>query len=238
MKAWIRQNVDAMVHMIYPKVCMQCGWDLFEDENCLCLKCQMTLPTAAPTLYHPQILQLFYGRCSWKHGILFLKMEKSGGVRDLIHALKYHDSPEVGEYLGERWGRYLRRVHAELPWDAVIPVPMHPKKEKQRGYNQCDSIVQGFVQGSGLPSLKGVLARTQWKESQTFKGRWERGSNQINPFSVVDVDAIHGKRILLLDDVVTTGATLEWCYKALEKVPNVHCSVGALAYPVHNRVSG
>jgi ComF family protein len=237
MKAWVRQNVEALVHLIYPRVCRQCGWDLFEDENCLCLKCQMTLPTTAPTLYHPQMLQLFYGRCNWEHGILYLKMEKTGGVRELIHALKYHDSPEVGEYLGERWGSYIRKVHPTLPWDVVIPVPMHPKKVKQRGYNQCDSIVQGFIKGSGLVGLNGVLVRTQWKESQTFKGRWERGANPINPFAVMDENALKGKRVLLLDDVVTTGATLEWCYKALEKVPNIRCSVGALAYPVHNRVS-
>jgi len=197
----------------------------------------MTLPTTAPTLYHPQILQLFYGRCNWEHGILYLKMEKTGGVRELIHALKYHDSPEVGEYLGERWGSYIRKVHPMLPWDVVIPVPMHPKKVKQRGYNQCDSIVQGFTKGSGLVGLNGVLVRTQWKESQTFKGRWERSANPINPFAVVDENALKGKRVLLLDDVVTTGATLEWCFKALQQVPNIQCSVGALAYPVHNRVS-
>jgi ComF family protein len=237
MKTWLRKNADALLHLIYPRVCMQCGWDLFEDEHCLCLKCQLSLPTVAPTLYHPQLLQLFYGRCEWQHGILFLKMEKTGGVRDLIHALKYHDAPEVGQYLGERWGRYLIKFHPRLPWDVVIPVPMHPKKEKQRGYNQCDAIVEGFIKSTGLEFWKGALIRTQWKESQTNKGRWERNAVHDNPFQVPDPSLLMGKRVLLLDDVVTTGATMEWCYQALKKVPNIQCSVGALAYPIHNRVS-
>jgi predicted amidophosphoribosyltransferase len=237
MKNWLSESVDALLHLIYPRICMQCGWDLFEDEQCLCLKCQLLLPTAAPTLYHPQLLQLFYGRCDWYHGILYLKMEKTGGVRDLIHALKYHDAPEVGQYLGERWGKYLLKFHPNLPWDIVIPVPMHPLKEKQRGYNQCDAIVEGFTNVTGLQSCRGALIRMHLKESQTNKGRWERNDTHRNPFYVPDLSLLMGKRVLLLDDVVTTGATMEWCYQALKRVPGIQCSIGALAYPIHNRVS-
>lgn len=225
---------NAFVHMIYPRVCAQCGWDLYEDEQTLCLKCWLTLPKAAPSLRHPHILQLFFGRCNWEMGILFLKMEKSGGVRNLIHDLKYHDYPDIGHYLGEQWGQELLKCHGHLPWQGIVPVPMHHKKKRQRGYNQCDHIASGFSKATNIPVLSNALIKVHDAVSQTKKGRWERMGQ--NPFKIAEQEVLEGKHILLLDDVVTTGATLLLCYEALKEAKGIQCSVGALAYPIHNRL--
>ncbi len=224
----------ALLHLVYPRVCAQCGWDLYEDEEMLCLKCWMTLPKAAPTLCHPHLLQLFFGSCQWEMGILYLKMEKSGGVRQLIHDFKYHDSPEIGHYLGLKWGEFLLQYHPHLPWNGIVPVPMHPKKRRSRGYNQCDSIAAGFSSATGIPIIHHALIKSHHVDSQTKKGRVARMN--INPFSVTNPALLEGKHILILDDVVTTGATLSCCFQALSKVSGLRCSAGALAYPIHNRL--
>jgi ComF family protein len=230
----IRSLSKALLHLVYPRVCAQCGWDLYEDEETLCLKCCLTLPKAAPTLYHPHLLQLFFGSCQWEMGILYLKMEKSGGVRQLIHDLKYHDRPEIGYYLGLKWGQFLLQYHPYLPWNAIVPVPMHPKKMRRRGYNQCDSIAAGFSNATGIPIFNGALIKSHHSESQTKKKRMARMNT--NPFRVVNPTLLEGQHILLLDDVVTTGATLSCCYQALSEVNGLRCSAGALAYPIHNRL--
>ena len=227
---------ESLLHLVYPRNCVSCGWDLYAEEECLCLKCSLTLPISAPTLCHPQMLELFFGRCHWENGILFLKMEKTGTVRQLVHSLKYQNNPDVGVYLGKIWGAQLKRCHPELPWDLVVPVPMHPAKKKARGYNQCDAIAQGFSISTGIPVEYDVLERIILKESQTVKGRRERGMQNENPFSAKKPRKTMGKRVLIMDDVVTTGATLESCYRAIQEIHPIHCSVGALAYPIHNRV--
>lgn len=221
--------------MTFPKTCLSCGWDLYEGEEVLCYSCFYNLPRASSTLDHTYLERVFWGRCRWRHALGFLKMEKTGVVRELIHALKYKNQPEVGIYLGEKLGKEFAKVQAHLPWDCIVPVPLHPKKLISRGYNQCFKLALGLSKAWGIPIREDVLFRSIQSESQTKKNRLSRLDLQYNPFYASESLSIRGWRILIVDDVVTTGSTLEQCYRALEN-RGAELSVATFALPVHNRI--
>jgi len=232
----VQQYLLSLLRLIYPKNCALCGWDLYQNEEGLCMRCLHTLPKTKVMLNHPQMKRIFFGRCSWEEHWFFLKMEKSGPVRDALHELKYRNGQAVGKALGKDWAQKMERFYGIPSWDVIVTVPMTKEKKKKRGYNQCDCLAEPMSERWNIPIEEGVLIKKTGNVSQTLKSRMMRNAMTENPFEVVDPACWEGKHILLLDDVVTTGATLEQCYTALMQIKGVRLSMAALAIPVHNRL--
>jgi ComF family protein len=158
-------------------------------------------------------------------------MPRNGISHRLIHRLKYHGDQEVGERLGALFADELLQSSRMKEIDVIVPVPLHPKKLHVRGYNQCDCIARGMAETLGVEVSLNNLTRTHFNASQTRRGRISRWSNVKDIFWVREPEKFEGKRILLIDDVITTGATIEACAMALRKIKDVQLSVGALAVP-------
>jgi len=170
-----------------------------------------------------------YGQVRFDHVLAYLKFYKSGITQSLLHQLKYDNCPEIGEMVGRWFGYLLVEKNLTEKFDLLIPVPLHKKKSHQRGYNQSERIASGIAETSGINLAVKTILRTRMNESQTNKSRVERWQNVEDIFAVIKPELIEDKRILLIDDVITTGATIESCAMALEKSNAKSISAGALA---------
>ncbi len=177
------------------------------------------------------IEKLFWGRVDLHAATAFVSMPHNGISHRLIHRLKYHGDQEVGEKLGALLAAELLASERMCNVDLIVPVPLHPKKLHVRGYNQCDCIARGMAEIMEAEVSVNNLTRTHFSASQTRRGRISRWSNVKDIFWVREPEKFEGKRILLVDDVITTGATIEACAIALGKINNVELSVAALAVP-------
>lgn len=166
----------------------------------------------------------FYGRVELLFAWSYLYFHQDGIAQKLLHYLKYKNTPDVGIELGKRYAYEIKSVLENYHLDMIIPVPLHFKRLKKRGYNQSEKFAQGISLVTGIPVING-LKRTKATSTQTAKNRVERWSNVDNIFKI-DKEEIKGKRVLLVDDVITTGATIEACVQELE---NANCKVGVLA---------
>lgn len=226
----MRKIFNDLLHLFFPKLCMLCQTPLVGGEEHICLKCLCDLPrTGHNFLEENPATYLFGGKVPVYHAAAFLHYEKGGHVQLLIHSLKYHDNREIGFRLGRMAGlRYQKAILSDRP-DLLLPVPLHPKKRKQRGYNQSEWIARGLNTLLKLPIDTTSLRRTKETETQTHKQTYDRWLNMQDIFSVVDSEALAGKHILLIDDVITTGSTIGACAEALLTIPGVRVSVLAIA---------
>ncbi|WP_336246174.1 ComF family protein [Cognataquiflexum nitidum] len=144
----------------------------------------------------------------------FLRFSKKGASQSLLHQLKYKNKPEIGIELGRLYGNILRQSGFSQNWDHIVPVPLHPLKKKKRGYNQSEQFAKGLSEALNIPVALSLI-RVQFTETQTRKSRMERIENVAEVFDVDSLDEIKGKRLLLVDDVMTTGATLITCANVL-----------------------
>lgn len=197
--------------LFFPRYCLACSGALVRGEDIMCTHCLSSLPK---TNYHlateNPVKERLAGRLPVKHALVFLKFRKSGIVQRLLHELKYNNHPEVAVRLGMAYGKeILTRCSNEF--DVIIPVPLHALRKRRRGYNQSSKFAQGLSEALGVPWDESVSVRRVQTTTQTRKSRLERWENVKDAFSVTSADRIAGKRILLVDDVITTGATLEAC---------------------------
>jgi ComF family protein len=203
------------------------------NERLICTECYILIPR---TNYHLKpdnpVSQLFWGRCMIEQAAAFSFYTRDSRIRRLIHQLKYKGIREVGPELGRIYARTLKSSGFLNDIDLIIPVPLHPSKKRQRGYNQSDLISLGISEVSGIPMESDLLVRKTVSKTQTRKTRYDRWINVEDIFRVTDQDRIENMHILLVDDVITTGSTLEACASELLKVENVKVSVAALAYSV------
>jgi ComF family protein len=220
--------------LFFPVYCTACGQTLIIGEESLCLKCQVALPR---TYMHDdrgnRLEKLFWGRVDIRAATAFLKMPRQGVVHHLIHELKYHDNKNIGIRLGKLFGLELKSSQTMNEFDAIIPVPLHQQKLYTRGYNQCDCIAEGLEQVLGIPTIRDNLVRIKYNDSQTRMGRYQRWENVETIFNVREPQSLKDLRILLVDDVITTGSTIESCANALNLIPGLKLSVASLALPVH-----
>jgi len=217
--------------LIYPRVCCGCGQTLFKHEGAICNLCYVSLPKSNFHL-HPDnpVQKIFQGRADVAFAGSFLLFRKKGSVQKMLHALKYRSKPEVGHLLGKWYAQDLKSSGSVPACDLIIPVPLHPKRVRKRGYNQSEHIARGLAEELNIPVMNGVLLKKHFTETQTFKSREERWQNTINSFEIMSPDLIKGKNILLVDDVITTGATTEACILQLNKVSGGTVSVASIAY--------
>ncbi|WP_435357607.1 ComF family protein [Emticicia sp. SJ17W-69] len=203
---WFKHLLD----IIYPRSCEACGESLLGGENLICINCLVNLPrTNSHIIQRESISKKFWGKIPVSNTLSFLKFSKKGKVQQLLHGLKYGNKPELGKSLGQLYGTDLKEVELEKKIDILIGVPLHPTKLQQRGYNQADCIAEGLSLAMGIPMEKSAVIRITHTNSQTKKTRFERFQNVENIFKIVDVEKIKGKRIAIVDDVLTTGSTIE-----------------------------
>ncbi|MFN0031418.1 MAG: ComF family protein [Flavobacteriales bacterium] len=230
MKKWFTHFFE----LLFPRVCGACGKSLVQYEDTLCLHCEVQLPR---TRMHDEadnrIEKLFWGRADIQAATALLKMPKKGIAHHLIHELKYNNNETVGSKLGTMLGHELKASHRMNQFDCVIPVPLHPRKKSMRGYNQCDSIADGVAKALKTEVSKDNLVRQVFNNSQTRRKRYERWENVNSIFKVKHPDELKNKHVLLVDDVITTGSTIEACAMELTKIEGLKLSVATLAMPVH-----
>lgn len=216
--------------LIFPKVCYACGKSLFKKEDCICTYCHYHLPK---TNFHLDpdnpVQKLFWGRANIQAASAMYLFNKGGKVQRLIHQLKYRGKQEIGISLGRYYGKELKKAPLFSSADIVVPVPLHLKKLRKRGYNQSELFARGLSESLEVENESSLLIREHVSDTQTKKSRFDRWKNVEEIFKVTDPGKAAGKHILLADDVVTTGATLEACANKLLEIPGTKVSVVAIA---------
>lgn len=225
----LKEIKDSFLHIIFPHVCDGCGSDLLNAESRLCIRCFASLPETNFELhFNNPVEKIFWGRLPIVEATAQFYFTKESLIQHLMHQFKYKGNKDLGLQLGVMMGNSLKSSPRFKGIDALIPLPLFPSKEKKRGYNQATVLCEGIVEMFHLPVLTNVIARPQHTETQTKKGRIERWNNIEGKFQLRHAEAIQNKHLLLVDDVVTTGATLEACANELLKAGNVKLSIATL----------
>ncbi|HEX2684522.1 MAG TPA: phosphoribosyltransferase family protein [Ferruginibacter sp.] len=231
MIAQLKNIVQSTLHLFYPHNCTGCGSDLLPPGNQLCLTCIHQLPhTHFAGIPNNPVEKYFWGRIPLVAAYSQFYFSKEFLIQRLIHELKYRDNTDIGFYLGEMMGTTLLKCDRFKDLDALVPLPLYPDKEHKRGYNQATVICNGVAAVMNIPVLNGAVIRKLATETQTRKHRTERWENVRSSFKVERENELSGKHVLLVDDVVTTGATLEACGSAMLQATNCRLSIATLAY--------
>lgn len=216
--------------LFFPHCCLLCGSQLVPGEKVLCLKCLSELPRTGFHLQENNAVERnFWGKFQIEHATSFLYYAKGGDVRQLLYELKYHGNKEVGEVMGRVMAAELMPARFFDGIDLVIPVPLHRRKRRQRGYNQSECLARGISAITGIPMNAGIVIRNRYTDTQTHKGQYERWENVRNLFACISPELLEGKHLLLVDDVLTTGATVVSCADAFRDIPGLRISVLTLA---------
>ena len=220
-----------VLHLFFPNICITCDAKLLQSEKIICTLCRHDLPIICYKSYKDnKITKAFYGRIPIEKAMAFLFYRKDGKTKQLIHALKYKGNQKVGAFIGDWFGYLLKKSNEFKDIDCIIPVPLHPKKFRKRGYNQLTTFGFRLSEHLEKPYVENILIRTSASKTQTFKQRFERFSNNATKFNVTNLSSLKNKHVLLIDDVITTGATLEACCNELLTAENVKISIVTMAY--------
>jgi len=225
----LKEIKESILHIVFPHVCDGCGSDLLNVESRLCIRCLASLPeTNFEQHSNNPVEKLFWGRMPIVNASAQFYFTKESLMQHLMHQLKYKGNKELGLQLGRLMGNALKSASRFHEIEALIPLPLFPSKEKRRGYNQATILCEGVAEILHLPVLTNIITRPQHTETQTKKGRIERWRNIEGKFQLIHPLKIQNKHILLVDDVVTTGATLEACGNELLKADHVKLSIATL----------
>jgi ComF family protein len=224
----LKEIKDSVLHLLFPHICTGCGSDILHEESVLCMRCIDAMPETNFEL-HPDnpVEKIFWGRLPLAGATAQFYFTKESLMQHLMHQFKYKGNKELGMQLGKIMGEQIKKS-ARFEADALVPLPLFAAKEKRRGYNQAAILCEGMAEAMNLPVLDKIISRPQHTETQTKKGRIERWKNMEGKFILSDADAIKNMHLLLVDDVVTTGATLEACGNELLKAENVRLSIATL----------
>jgi ComF family protein len=225
----IKDLRNGIVHLLYPDLCEGCSKPLISGEHVLCMGCATMLPE---TNYHyadnNETALRFAGRVPFEKATSLAYFTDDGLLQHLLHGLKYRGQIENGKYLGARLAAALKDGGWLNGIDAVMPVPLHASRQQERGYNQSAIIAKAM----GLITDEVSLMRVRKTESQTTKTRAERADNMQGAFKLADNNNLSGKHILILDDVLTTGATIEACANVLQTAQNVKISIATIGIAI------
>jgi ComF family protein len=216
-----------LLGIFFPKLCIGCNRTLLKNEEFVCTSCLYDLPV---TNYHLQkenaLEKTFWGRIPVENAFAFLQFRKGNITQRLLHELKYKGNKELGILIGTLYGAELKKhIHSI---DAIVAIPLHPTKLRKRGYNQSDFFAEGLANQLQIENLSPHVIRKKATETQTKKSRFERWENVSDVFELRNPDAFREKHILIVDDVITTGATIEACAKTLNTI-NSKISVASIA---------
>ena len=222
--------IQNLINLFFPKVCLACTSAMADNEEYICTNCRHDLPV---TNFHldnsEEVNKLLYGRVKIENGTALLRFHKKGIVQHLIHNLKYKGHQEVGEFLGAWLGEELKTIDEYQDIDIVIPVPLHKRKQRKRGFNQVEKFAKEIADSLNAQYSDSVLIKISNTKSQVNKSRLARWTDSNEIFSVQNLGDIKNKHILLVDDLITTGATVEACANQLLKAKNIKISVATMA---------
>lgn len=223
--------LKAFSGLFFPDICYACGSDLLGKHQLLCLHCLHQLPyTEFERLPGNPVEKIFWGRLPVQSAGSLVYFTKGSAIEKLLHQLKYRNKKEVGYYCGRLMGEALKRSGRFTGLDGIVPLPLFKKRERQRGFNQARLLCEGMSQALAIPTLIDVVERSESTETQTHKNRVERWLNMQHRFQIIDESYLTNKHVLLVDDVITTGATLESCGQEMLRTPGIQLSVFTLAF--------
>jgi len=229
----IQSAFTDFLHLFFPHVCAGCGSDVIDTGHQLCLHCLSDLPA---TNFYQQpgnpVEKKFYGRLPVRNAASGYFFTKDSLIETLIYELKYKGNKAIGFYMGQMLGTLLLENERFNEVDAIVPLPLNARRLKKRGYNQSRVLADGITTVWHKPIIDNVVIRKVNTETQTHMGRITRWENMDGVFAVADPAVIQNKHLLLIDDVVTTGASLEACGAEIIKVPGTTLSIGTLAYTI------
>jgi ComF family protein len=222
-----------LLHLFFPYRCCGCGTDLLSENNLFCFYCQAYMPlTGFESFPANPIEKIFWGRAEIMTATAYLYFTGGSSVQHSLHQLKYKGRKEIGIYFGQQMGKQLKQSGRFNACEIIVPLPLFAAREKIRGYNQATMIAAGIAQQLKIPVVQDAVFRVKKTETQTHKSRIQRWKNMESTFEIRDPARINGRHVLLVDDVVTTGASLEACAGVLLIVPGVQVSIACLAHTV------
>jgi ComF family protein len=223
--------INDFMSLIYPRRCEACGNALYQHEHFICSFCHVNLPRSNyHLLQENEILKLLAGRVPLRLASSFFVYEKKGRVQGMLHAIKYQDQKELGAYLGRLYASGASEKAVFEGIDVIVPIPLHRKKLRSRGYNQSEWFARGLSEVLGKPLDTTSLVRVAHTATQTRKKKYERWENVEGIFRLADRYSLGGKHVLLVDDVITTGATIEAAWLALKESAATSLSVLSIAF--------
>jgi len=212
----LRAIAASFSHLFYPSICFACGKKEIEDREFICLDCSISLPyTGFEQIRDNPVEKLFWGRCRIQFASSSFYYVEKTSLQQLIHQVKYKEQEKLGIYLGQKMGSRLQFTFERNEVDLLIPMPLHPKKLKSRGYNQASLLCEGITNKTGCAFDETALIRTENTSTQTKKTRMDRWKNVNEVFAITKQENILDKNIVLVDDVITTGASTEACAQTL-----------------------
>jgi ComF family protein len=227
----LKSYSSALLSMVFPNLCVVCANHLLAHEKGICKPCENHLPI---TNYHLMasnaVERIFWGRVKIEYAASHIFYRKGENSQKILASIKYKGNKVLGERMGELMGESLTQAHWHNQVDCIVPVPLHPKKMKSRGFNQCEVIAKGLSKTTKIPTDFQLLKRLSHTETQTRKARFDRFTNMSHAFGINTEKKISPKHFLLIDDVVTTGGTLEACASQLLTIPNAKVSILTLGY--------
>ena len=217
--------------LLFPRLCLACEQPLLLEENFVCLHCELLLPkTDLHLRKQNHLTEKFSGRLPLETASAFFYFSKAGKAQHLIHQIKYNDKREAAISLGYQYGEILTEMPHFQAFDTLIPVPLHPRKQIYRGYNQAEMFAKGLSESMKISMETKALVKVKMTDSQTRKSKFERLQNVEDVYELTDPSVLKGKKVLIVDDVLTTGATIEACALAiLEKLPDIKLGFVTLA---------
>src|SRR5215213_4780068 len=231
----LKELKDSILHFAFPHVCEGCGSDLLNTDQLLCLKCLSSMPATNFHMHSSNpVEKIFWGRLPVTHATAQYYFTKESLMQQLMHQFKYRGNKEMGLFLGKLMGHAFSCSNRFSYLDGLIPLPLFASKEKRRGFNQATLLCEGIGSVLNIPVWKYLVKRNSHTETQTKKGRVERWQNMEGRFELTGNKLPEGQHLLLVDDVITTGATLEACGKELLNAGNIQLSIATLCYSSHN----
>lgn len=226
--------ITALSHIFFPHICPGCGTDVLDKKAVICVRCLYRLPFTNFNVYANNLTEkIFWGRLPVVNASSLCYFSKGSLTRQLMHQLKYKGNKKIGYYLGKMIGASLRTSERFNTIDALVPLPLFPAKERKRGYNQAAVLCEGMAEVMLLPVLKEAVKRVSFTDTQTRKNRIERWQNMEGRFELTGRPAINNLHVLLVDDIITTGATLEACGHELLQAEGTRLSIATLACSIN-----
>lgn len=227
--------INDFMSLIYPRHCEACGTNLLKHEQFICNLCQINLPKSN---YHQHLNNelsfVFAGRILFENALCFYVFEKSGRVQKLLHAIKYQNQKELAQFIGSLYAKDLIENNCLKTVDVILPIPLHAKKLKQRGYNQSEWFAKGIASALNIRLDATLLQKINATNTQTNKKKFERWQNVDGVFKIQTPEILKNKHVLIVDDVITTGATIEAAWQALKDIEGIKVSILSIAFATKN----
>jgi ComF family protein len=224
---------QSLVHLFFPHICCGCGTDLLTEKKLFCIYCQASMPlTGFEFITANPIEKIFWGRVQIEAAAAHVYFTGGSAVQHSLHLLKYKKRKDIGIYYGNQIGNQLKLSGRFNDCELIVPLPLFISREKKRGYNQAAKIAEGIAHQLTIPVVCDAIKRVKKTETQTHKSRIQRWKNMAATFQICRRPEILGKHVLLVDDVITTGASLEACARVLLSVQGVKISIACLAHTV------